>query len=578
MEDYSVGHCYKIQNGGDNGETGRPLMIFSFHRIVAPSIESIGRCFLSFYFLQEVSLDIPMADKTIASAFTPQTTTPYSRSPQFWLKIFVVLQLTLLAIEFSPDFSTNGDDAKYYLLGKSVFSGNGYRDIFDPQNPVHTQYPPLFPVLLGMTEVITHSPLVPKIMVGFFSAGILLLLFYYLRPFAGAVFLPLLLITALSSSLASHATLLMSEIPYLFASLAALLLLALQKKGRTLNLLFWMVAFAATAPALIRTAGISFAAAWTLTAIIDKRYKQAAAYLALFAVIMLLLRLMADVQNPYVDVLFRKNQYDPELGFVSVGEMFSRIRQNLDLYLFSIIPQTLLKPDLDKSSSMVAALLLLVPALIGWIRNVKTPTAIISYYLLFYAGIISLWQTQWSSTRLILPLIPFLLFFMLSGLEFMTQQVFRPFAKTIKPGTLRRLTTGVIWTAALVVCVFNLSDHLRLMKSTDGMTNDWKNFYSCADWLRLNTQSDAIVVTRKPELFYLRSQRKGFVYPFSHDVEKIIGSFKEGNVRYCVLDNFFWTNTSVRYLFPAIMSHPEMFRVVYSLKNPETYVLEFRAK
>jgi len=43
-----------------------------------------------------------------------------------------------------------------------------------------------------------------------------------------------------------------------------------------------------------------------------------------------------------------------------------------------------------------------------------------------------------------------------------------------------------------------------------------------------------------------------------------------------VLDNFSWTNTSPRYLFPAIMSHPELFKVVYSLRNPDTYVLEFR--
>lgn len=519
-----------------------------------------------------------MADKPIAATVATNTPASNPSSPQFWLRIFIVLQLTLLAVEFTPDLSTNGDDAKYYLLGKSIFSGNGYHDIFDPANPVQTQYPPLFPLLLGMTEIVSHSPLVPKIMVGLFSAGILLLLFYYLRPFAGAVFLPLLLVTALSSALASHATLLMSEVPYLFATLAALLLLTLQKKDRTLNLFFWMVAFAVIAPALIRTVGISFAAAWIITAIIDKRFKQAMAGLALFAGIMLLLRFMTDVHNPYFDQLVRKNQYDPEMGFVTLREMFSRIGQNLNLYVFSIIPQTLLKPDLSKSGSFIAALLLLMPALIGWIRNFKAPTAIISYYMGFYTVIICMWQTQWSSPRFIVPIVPFLFFFIFSGVEFIAQRAAQLFGGTVKPSAPHRLTTGFLWTAALIICLFNLGDHLRLITSTNGMTNDWKNFYSCADWLRLNTPGDAIVVSRKPELFYLRSERKGFVYPFSHDVEKIIDSFKKGNVRYCVLDNFFWTNTSVRYLFPAIMSHPEMFHAVYSLRNPDTYVLEFTPK
>ena len=62
---------------------------------------------------------------------------------------------------------------------------------------------------------------------------------------AGGVFLPLLLIVSLSSSLASHATLLMSEIPYLFATLAALLLYETLKKRGGTGTLFWITAVVA---------------------------------------------------------------------------------------------------------------------------------------------------------------------------------------------------------------------------------------------------------------------------------------------------------------------------------------------
>ena len=117
-----------------------------------------------------------------------------------------------------------------------------------------------------------------------------------------------------------------------------------------------------------------------------------------------------------------------------------------------------------------------------------------------------------------------------------------------------------------------------LIKKNSQISGDWKNFYSCADWVRLNTPPHAIVANRKPELFYLRSLRKGFVYPFSHDVEKVITGLKQGGARYCIFDDFSWTSTTIRYLYPAIMSHPEMFRVVYSLRSPDTYVLEFVPK
>ena len=95
-----------------------------------------------------------MTDKSIASTSGIQTHPSDSRSPQFWLKIFIVVQLTLLAVEFSPDLSTNGDDAHYYLLGKSLMCGNGYRDLYDPANPVQTQFPPVFPALLGLRSTI----------------------------------------------------------------------------------------------------------------------------------------------------------------------------------------------------------------------------------------------------------------------------------------------------------------------------------------------------------------------------------------------------------------------------------------
>jgi hypothetical protein len=174
--------------------------------------------------------------------------------------------------------------------------------------------------------------------------------------------------------------------------------------------------------------------------------------------------------------------------------------------------------------------------------------------------------------------VPFILFFFLYGLKSFIELLSPESAKGGAAAHGNRTAAGVLAAAAIVIALCNAGDHVAIVKSNAALSADWKNFYSCADWIRLNTPGDAIVVNRKPELFYLRSQRKGFIYPFSHDVEKVIDGLKKGKARYCILDNFAWTNTTPRYLFPAIMSHPEMFRVVYSLRNPDTYILEFVAK
>ncbi len=494
-------------------------------------------------------------------------------SPDFWIKIFIAVQMVLLAAEFSPDISTNGDDAKYLILGKSLVSGNGYRCLYDPANRIETQYPPLFPAFLGIFTLPGGTLLVPKIAVGILSGCMLLLLFCYLRLTLSRFALPVTLITAFSSSIASHSTLLLSEVPYLCASLGALMLLELYRRRAGMGVIFWAAAITAVAPAFIRTVGISFAAAWVLSNVIDKKYKQATAHIFIFILATFLLHLATSWNSPYVDQLFRKNSYNPELGFVTMQEMIGRIGANLHEYLFGVLPQAMFGGFLPQSVSLALSFGLMLLAGIGWMRNFTLPTRFLSFYLLFYGGIICMWQTQWTSQRFIIPIVPFLFIMALLGLETVFRFFLRIFSKGKEPVFFK---TGIIWSTAAVIALLNGCDHLHLLNENNPLTADWTNFYRCADWVRVNTPHDAIVVSRKPELFYLRAQRRGYVYPFSTNTEKVIDGLKNGGAHYCILDNFFWTGTTMHYLVPAVRNHPELFRIVYSLTDPETYVLEIR--
>ena len=515
-----------------------------------------------------------MAKKNIGAAVPAKSRRPILlSSPNFWIKCFIAVQMVLLAAEFSPDISTNGDDAKYLILGQSLASGNGYHCIYEPASPVETQYPPLFPAFLGFFSLFGGEQLVPKIAVGIISGCMLLLLFYYLRSTFPRFALPVTLVTALSSSVASHSTVLLSEIPYLFASLGALMLLELYRRRGGTGVIFWAAAITAIAPAFIRTVGISFVAAWVISTILDKKYKQAAAHLVIFISATFLLRLTTSWNSPYIDQLFRRNSYNPELGFVTMPEMIGRIGMNLHEYLFGVLPQAMLGGSLPPNVSLVLSFGLMLLAGIGWVRNFALPTRFLSFYLLFYGGIICMWQTQWTSLRFIVPIVPFLIILALLGLETVIRFVLRIFSQGKESGFLK---TGIIWSAAAVLALLNGCGQMRLLNENNALTADWINFYRCADWVRVNTPNNAIVVSRKPELFYLRAQRRGYVYPFSTNAEEVIGGLNKGEAQYCILDNFFWTGTTRHYLVPAIRKHPEMFRIVYSLTDPETYVLEIQ--
>jgi hypothetical protein len=513
-----------------------------------------------------------MAKKQKETPPPPLPAPRFSLSDNGWLRILVLVQLVLFAVEFSPDFSTNGDDAKYYLLGKSLTSGTGYHDIFDARTPVHKQYPPLFPGFLGIIGIAAPSPLIPKIAVGILSCCTLVLLFYFLRRFTSRnVLLPTALFCAFSATLASHATLLMSEMFYCFAVAAALYLYDRSKLQAGMGLLFWAAAFAMIGPVFVRTIGIAFLAAWAVNAVIDKRYKQAAAGIMVFVVVTVALKFIMPASNAYLTPLIQKNTYDPELGYITVAEALARIGRNGYLYLFSILPETIAGVGLPKTPSIAVGLAATAVIIVGWVRNFSLPGRIISLYILFYSGIIALWQVEWTNIRFFLPILPFVVYLFFLGIETI-------FIRTSSASGSKRTGHVLAWTCAALFTFGNLIGHLDLINSQKAMPPDWRNFYSCADWVRLNTPKNAVVVNRKPELFYLRSQRKGFVYPFSHDVEKVISGMKSGGATYCVLDNFSWSGTSARYLFPAVMYHPEMFRVVYALRNPDTFVLEFLPK
>ena len=53
----------------------------------------------------------------------------------------LLFALILNVLLFDPKLSTGGDNATYISLAKSIAEGRGYRSIYDPAEPAHTQCP-----------------------------------------------------------------------------------------------------------------------------------------------------------------------------------------------------------------------------------------------------------------------------------------------------------------------------------------------------------------------------------------------------------------------------------------------------
>jgi hypothetical protein len=509
--------------------------------------------------------------------------TPLTRMT--WVRILIVLQLSLLAWEFYPDLSTNGDDARYYLLGASLAHGTGYRQIQLPDAPVETTYPIAFPLMLSFVEVLSGNIMLAKMILALCGALVTFLCFHFFRRYSGRLLMPLVTLCAVSCLLVEYSSSLMSEIPYLLFSLLALICYDRSVDNPKNRMLFWTAIVLSVIPMHCRSVGLAFSAAWIVQNVLTRRHRYLFAHVGLVLVTVIAFHVLTTWDNSYLLQLVQKNSYNPDLGLVSLHDMAIRIAQNCKSYGLLITSQATVPIPyvLPLPVRYCISMVLLAVILIGWLRSLMGTMRFLSVYLFLYFCILLLWQAQWSSERFLVGILPFLYLFLLRGID--TLLLFLKLAKGKSwrawsdiPGSTAsppsKASQTVVWAITGLICAFNVFSQPADLHLKRNPGKDWNYFYSCADWIRINTPATAVVMSRKPELFYVRSKRAGVIYPFTHNVEKVMEEIDKQHVTHVVMDNFAWTATSLEYLYPAISSHMDRFRVVYSLQNPPFIVYE----
>ncbi len=462
----------------------------------------------------------------------------------------------------------------------------GYRQIHVPEEPKESQYPILFPALIAMGQLFFNTPLTAKIMVSLFSILCTLFLFYLTKDIFSYLLFPLLLLNVNSSLFLEYSSIIMSEIPLCLSVLAALLVYQKSIENPRNLLLYLCTLTLSILPIHCKSIGVAFSLSFIVITLLSRQYKYVFGHIILLVISIVLFRSMTSWESPYILQLFQRSSYNPEMGLVSLGEMTLRIVTNAKKYGGFLIGNVLW-PFLYAYpvyvriiiSSMVSLL-----TIVGIVRLATTPLRVVSIYLLCYFGILLLWQEQWSSARFLASVVPFLFITFLVGVDsvlYLLSVKKGTFIKSIAHlGNLTITTPSkqkclISWGIVILLIIGNLAHQQRLVTRNRKQSQDWKNFYACADWIRTNTPKESIVMSRKAELCYLRSQRKGITYPFTHDTQKMLSILSTNKVRYILCDNFYWTHTSIRYLYPLFRSYPNLFTVVYSRGNPDTYVVEY---
>ncbi len=487
---------------------------------------------------------------------------------------------------FDEKLNLGGDNAGYYILGSALASGQGFTNIHMLGKPPHNHYPPGYPVIIaGAMKVFSTKIIFIKKLNGFFFFLSLILMFVIVKKLTDNIHIAFITVLFLIYNyfLLTYSFIMMSEIPFLFFSLLAIWLFMITDLSKPWyrNVLFYLVILTVTFTYYIRSSGLSLYAGIALYLVFRKKWKYAALLTVVFILLILpwYLRTKHLGGNPYFHAMMMINPYRPELGQMHFGDWFSRFFQNLQRYISREVPAGTFDfiwvknyKDPIQIKEWIGGIISIAIMIFGLVR-LKKYRDLIFFYLLAAFGILLIWPVVWTGPRFMLPLLPLLTFLLINGIA----ELF-----ILAGEKLFHLRNPLLVPVLLVVLsLFSVKSYSRKairileVKAQQPYSKKYKNYFEVARWAYKNTPDTSVVACRKGQLFYLYSHRYITGFASTLDREKEIEYLKKASTDYVVLDQLGFSSTA-RYLYPAIKKYPKKFKIIYHLKDPDTYFMQFK--
>lgn len=509
------------------------------------------------------------------------------------LYLFLIFFFFLITFNTYKDDKVNlgGDNVSYYLLGKSLASGNGYYDahmIGEKDGELtygvpHTHFPPGYPAILAsFMKVFGDDLQSAKNVNGYFLLFSALLLFFLLQEiglnqhlaFVSSIFL------LHNYHVLYYSMYMYSEVPFLFFFL--LFLYSFIKQKEDISFLkdyhFYISAFSLVLLFYIKSFTVGIIAGMIIYLAYSKKWKEIVAYLSILilAIIPWKIRMSGLHSTSYLTYLSYKNPYKKELGFMELSDWFLRFWSNVKRYISVEIPDGLLpmNPIYNYKTpppfySWIIGILLISLAIYGLLR-LKKHRLLLFLIIGSLLGILMLWPQVWFGKRFILPLIPLLYGLIFYGL----QNIILLPVKKYKPKLEPKVT--VLSSFALFVLFIPSKNTMKYMSfvAESPIQPKYKNYFTAAEWVKNNSKDSSITACRKPHLFHLYSEK--FVVPYARtpDADVIINDFKNKKVDYVIIDPLGFSSTG-RYLVPAMKKYQGKFKQVFKTGKPETFVFQF---
>jgi len=528
-------------------------------------------------------------------------------TPAAWAGIAVVVHVVLGALLYDPTLFTGGDNAGYMILGDALRSFRGYLDLHLPGAPLHTKYPPGYPAALAVVGLMGGLQAYKLFSLACTAAAVWLLFRVGRRLFSARTALAATFLFAVNPVLLEYSHWVLSEAFFVAAVLLCVAAYAgseeraaagapvghaegggtegdgptIAERILALPPASWRFGLGAAVLAfLIRTAGLPLLLAVLAYHALRREWRRLAiAGVVVFAAAggWIAYGQLAGGSEGYLTELLLRNPYDPSAGTVGLAGLAERGAVNLWTYVSAVLPGSLTGQRLQGEAAggwtTLLGLAVAALALAGWLARASERIGVPELFTFLYVGLIAVWPEVWTDRRFLLPVLPLLLLYATGAVDRAAERWELP-----GRGALAAAAAGLLALPALHSAGTRAPERVRcLQRYASGspcVPAPWASFLDAARWSRDNLPPEAIVVNRKPRIFFWISGHPGRVYRYTGEPELLIRDLEEAGADFVAVDQL--SPTTPRYLVPAIEANPRRFEVVYQEGRPPTYLLRFR--
>lgn len=472
--------------------------------------------------------------------------------------------LSLLALDPTPH--TGGDNAGYITLARSLLERGAYLELWDPGEPIHTKYPPVFPLLLAGAMALGIQPWIglKLIVVAFSTIGVAFTSLWIRSRGRPVLAAGVGSIVALSPGILLQNHWVLSDVPFWALTMLALWAVETAPKGRITGRALLAVA-AITLAYFTRSAGLPLllaAAAWLAW---RRRWK----LLGVLAVVVgplaawWILRARSAGGIDYTGELWMRDPYDPSAGTIGVLELFPRIGENLVAYVTTHLPFLLLgRPG---GAGLVLAVAVTLLALGGWAWRVAAWRRLrpAELALPLYMGLILIWPAVWAGDRFLLPVYGIILFYAGDAFVRLVRRLRAPLALSAGAAAVVLIMLLQLPADAVAVRIGRqCQDAYAAGVRYPCLPQPWHNYFTQSERLPDLLPRNAVVLSRKPRLTHALSGGHVYsmTYPFTPEPAQFFAFADSIGARYLLFDEL--GALAQNYLVPVLTRRPEAFCIV----------------